>query len=97
MRFWIREIAGWLLMLVGLYFFYICLGILLPPYGPRVFDAIPVMIIGIFIFRGGIHLLKVAVAARICTRLPPLPVAEEGTNSRPSLNTSHAATRLTPR
>ena len=94
MRFWIRELAGWGLVSIGLYFFYVCLALLIPPAPtrPRGFEAIPVMIIGIIIFRGGIHLLKVAVAARICTRLPPLP--EEDNNVKVALPPSQQVTRL---
>jgi hypothetical protein len=65
MRFWIRELAGWLLVLAGLYFCYVSLSIV-TNYPSRFFDAIHPTVIGIFVFRGGIHLLKVAVAARIC-------------------------------
>jgi hypothetical protein len=75
MRFWSREIAGWLLVGLGLFAFYLCTvllfnqaetadGIRRP--APRIFEAGPMMVIGIFVFRGGIHLLKVAVAAQVC-------------------------------
>jgi hypothetical protein len=65
MRFWVREVAGWVLVLLGLFVFYICLGILLTD-GSWLLESIPLMIIGIVVFRSGIHLLKVAVAARVC-------------------------------
>ncbi len=64
MRFWIREIMGWLLVLAGLLLFYICLAILLGPHH-EIVEATILSMLGIFVFRGGIHLLKVAVAARI--------------------------------
>jgi hypothetical protein len=69
MRFWIREIAGWLLIGLGLFIFYICVAILLSDR-PRLIEAGPLTLIGIIVFRGGIHLLKVAVAARICMTAP---------------------------
>lgn len=67
MRFWVREMIGWLLVAIGLFIFYTCFVILLserPP--PRIFESGPLTFIGFVVFRGGIHLLKVAVAARIC-------------------------------
>ena len=68
MRFWIRELAGWLLVGLGLYLFLVCLSILLDPgpRGPMILEAGPITLIGVIVFRGGIHLLKVAVAARVC-------------------------------
>jgi hypothetical protein len=65
MRFWFRELAGWLLVGLGLFLFYICLSILLTP-GPYILEAGSLTLIGIIVFRAGIHLLKVAVAARVC-------------------------------
>lgn len=63
MSFWLREIVGWLLLAIGLYLMYQCLIAL----SERLFiEAGPLSIIAIIVFRGGIHLLKVAVAARIC-------------------------------
>jgi hypothetical protein len=71
MRFWLRELAGWVLVLLGLYVFLICIDVLVNRGGPRgpaplLLESGPLTLIGIIIFRGGIHLLKVAVAARVC-------------------------------
>ena len=64
MRFWVREIAGWALVGLGFYpFFYLAYTFCL---SGKIFEAWVVAIIGIFVFRGGIHLLKVAIAARVC-------------------------------
>jgi hypothetical protein len=65
MRFWIRELAGWLLIGLGLYVFFVCY-VILVSQGPHLLEAGPLAFIGFIIFRGGIHLLKVATAARIC-------------------------------
>ena len=86
MMYWLREIAGWLLVALGLFVFYLCWELLtrmLPDpdgrYGPApaLLEVGPLAFIGFVIFRGGIHLLKVAVAARICQqaqdRLYPVP------------------------
>lgn len=71
MRFWFRELAGWMLVLFGLYVFLVCIDALVNRMGaegptPLIFESGPLTLIGIIIFRGGIHLLKVAVAARVC-------------------------------
>jgi hypothetical protein len=67
MRFWIRELAGWLLIGLGLYLFFVCYVILINQGPqPRLLEAGPLTFIGFIVFRGGIHLLKVATAARIC-------------------------------
>lgn len=77
MRFWFREIAGWGLVGLGLAVLAQCVYWLTfwrsgspgqPPQVPPIVEAGLLMVIGIFLFRGGIHLLKVAVAARICTQ-----------------------------
>ena len=63
MRFWTREMAGWALVVLGLVAFGASYLFLLSREYVEAFFFIPV---GVFIFRGGIHLLKVAVAARVC-------------------------------
>jgi hypothetical protein len=78
MRFWIREIMGWVLVGLGLFIFYICIVLL---FNHSVIEVGPLFIIGIIVFRGGIHLLKVAVAARICmlaqTRIGAAPTKSQ--------------------
>lgn len=63
MIYWTREIAGWLLVALGLVAFWKVYEMSLQYH---IFELIPMTVIGIFLFRGGIHLLKVAVAARAC-------------------------------
>jgi hypothetical protein len=86
MRFWLREVFGWLLVGIGLWMFSLTYGMLLyqnPATGrtePKIIEAGQWSIVGIIVFRGGIHLLKVAVAARVCTQ-----VVEEISGDRPGL------------
>ena len=103
MMYWVREIAGWLLVGVGLLMFLAVYDLLttIDERGvlrPRIFEATIMMIPGIFVFRGGIHLLKVAVAARICgeaqDRLYPAPVPEpKRRESRPGVTGSSTPRR----
>ena len=65
MNLWTRELAGWILLGLGLYVFY-CDYQLLTEGNHKVLEGAMLTVIGIFLFRGGIHLLKIAVAARVC-------------------------------
>ena len=76
MRFWIREAAGWLLIALGLYVFFTCY-VILVNQGPHLLEAGPLTFIGFILFRGGIHLLKVATAARICLHAQAAITAKE--------------------
>lgn len=91
MRFWLREVAGWLLVILGLYVFRVCYQLLTDwsqPPGHYLLEAGPLAFIGFVIFRGGIHLLKVAIAARLCLEGPPAPAERP---ARPPLRTGAAA------
>jgi hypothetical protein len=61
MSYWLRELAGWALLLLGIYVFFLAYSLAVQR---ALVELWPVTIFGIFIFRGGIHLLKVAIAAR---------------------------------
>jgi hypothetical protein len=77
MRFIVRELAGWVLLVLGLLAFVVCYDLLRDqdypviliergtPY-PQLLNAVPMVVIAVILFRGGLHLLKVAVAARLC-------------------------------
>jgi hypothetical protein len=75
MRFWLREVAGWFVVALGLYVFYLCYRMLL---GHFIVETGTLTVIGIFLFRGGIHLLKMAVAAQVCMEAQqrPAPVGK---------------------
>ena len=64
MRFWLREVAGWVLLVLGLYLFYLCYRCVGNAHW--VVEGWVLAVVGIILFRGGIHLLKIAVAARAC-------------------------------
>ena len=64
-RFWGRELMGWLLVFIGIGIFYLVIALMLNAGAEFIFEGPVLTMIGIIVFRGGIHLLKVAVAARI--------------------------------
>jgi RsiW-degrading membrane proteinase PrsW (M82 family) len=65
---WLRETAGWLLTAIGLWFLYQCASVLLLRDTTKVVEAGELTLIGVIVFRGGIGLLKSALAARVATR-----------------------------
>jgi hypothetical protein len=77
--YWTREVAGWVVLLIGLGFFWATYEKLADK---RIFEAAPMAFIGFVVFRGGVHLLKVAVAANAARSLPEV---------------AHAATRRAAR
>ena len=81
MRFWWREVVGWLLVLLALVIFYESFAFLT---GHAVIEAGELTVIGIVLFRGGIQLLKVAMAARIATQAQEQVAGSRPGTTRPS-------------
>ena len=77
MSYWLRELMGWVLLAIGLAVFGL---VLLQLIEGMVYQTMGMIIVGIFIFRGGIHLLKIAVAAEVCLE------AEDRLKERPAVN-----------
>jgi len=61
MSYWLREFAGWIVLILGLVIFGLVYDLLL---NKRIFEAGPLAFVGFAVFRGGIHLLKVSMAVR---------------------------------
>ena len=74
----------------GLLIFYLCFALLM---SRQIFEAGSFTMIGIFVFRGGIHLLKVAVAARICTQTQEMLNAERKSLPTKAINQRAASGR----
>jgi hypothetical protein len=72
MSVWAREVAGWLLLAAGLGVFATAAWMLL--LGLPI-EGSTMTFIGFIVFRGGVHLLKVATAARYAdlAARPPVP------------------------
>ena len=88
MRFWTREIAGWVLVGLGLWVFLTCYPLLM---NHQPVEAGQWMVVGFVVYRGGIHLLKVAIAARVCVQAVdeiagehPRTVVPRSARARPS-------------
>lgn len=89
----LREIAGWVLLGIGLAAFGVCYFVFL--LQRRVVEGTALGVIGFVIFRGGLQLLKVAIAARAAaeagrqphtastTRSISLPLGPQTTPGRP--------------
>lgn len=91
MRFWLREAAGWVLVIIGLY---LCLEVYNLVQEKAFFQTGPIVLMGIFIFRGGIQLLKTAIAARVCELAVPL--TREDRPARTTLRAPRKAAVFTP-
>ena len=64
MTVWLRELAGWIMLGTGLAAFALTYNFLLQRYTVQ---AVILGMVAFVVFRGGLHLLKVAVAARLAT------------------------------
>lgn len=64
--FWLREIAGWILVVAALYLIHKALGFVADLEQPRVIEAGVLVIGGLGLLRAGTLLIRISTAARIC-------------------------------
>lgn len=65
MFFWIREIAGWLLVLLSLYLLRIGLIYVSDLESPKIIEASILMFAALGVLRAGILLVRISTTARI--------------------------------
>ena len=63
--FWVREIAGWVLVVIGLFLIRTGLVFTLDLASPRIVEAAVVSFVGLGVLRAGIMLIRISTAARI--------------------------------
>ena len=73
MSVWLREAVGWVLLGVGIAAFAVCYFVFLLPQ--RVVEAGILAFVGWTVFRGGMHLLKVSMAAKAAREIRKQPDA----------------------
>lgn len=64
--FWIRELAGWALVVIALALIQTGLTYVTNLDRPKVVEAAVIMIAGLGVMRAGILLIRMSMAARIC-------------------------------
>lgn len=63
--FWIREIAGWILVLFALYLIRVGLQFAMELENPKIVESAVISFAGLGVLRAGILLIRVSTAARI--------------------------------
>jgi predicted Na+-dependent transporter len=74
--FWIREFVGWILVLVGLYGYWITLAFL-AAQPARLIEGTTTAFVSTILFKGGLSLVRVATAARILVQSRSTTIAKK--------------------
>ena len=83
MGFWIREAIGWLLMLVGLYGYWIALAFL-ATQPARLIEGSTTAIMATMLFRGGLQLVRISAAARVVLQSNGRPAKNQPASTKKS-------------
>lgn len=65
---WVREIVGWLLVVVALYLLRTAFVLVTNLETPRVIESAVLVVAGLGVLKGGLALVRIATAGRIVAR-----------------------------
>ncbi len=68
MFFWIREFAGWLLILIALYMLRVGLVYVSDLENPKIVEASILLLASLGVLKAGVLLIRIATASRIASK-----------------------------
>lgn len=68
MFFWIREIAGWSLILLALYWLRLGIQLIWDLESPQIIQASVIVIASTAVLRAGIYLIRLSTTSRLATQ-----------------------------
>ncbi|MCU0720128.1 MAG: hypothetical protein MUC83_10530 [Pirellula sp.] len=68
MFFWIREIAGWCLILLALYWLRLGIQLIWDLDSPQIIQASVIVIASTAVLRAGIYLIRLSTTSRLATQ-----------------------------
>lgn len=68
MFFWIREIAGWLLILLALYWLRLGIQLIWDLESPQIIQASVIVVASTAVLRAGIYLIRLSTTSRLATQ-----------------------------
>ena len=81
MFFWVREIAGWGLILVSLYLLRVGLVFVSDLENPQIVQAAIVFIAAVGVMRCGVLLVRISAAARAALSIHPAESLKQGSSA----------------
>ncbi|MFN7292066.1 MAG: hypothetical protein ACK5YR_13125 [Pirellula sp.] len=77
MFFWIREIAGWSLVLLALYWLRSGIQLIWDLESPQIIQASVIVIASTAVLRAGIYLIRLSTTSRLATQYPKTTSARD--------------------
>ncbi len=77
MFFWIREIVGWSLLLLALYWLRLGIQLIWNLESPQIIQASVIVVASTAVLRAGIYLIRLSTTSRLATQYVQMQAARE--------------------